>query len=750
MSYLFDKDIWYKWRKHVIGFWLLVILALLSIVFVFYGTSKGMLGELPTFEELENPDLSLATEVYSSDSVLLGKYYRQNRSPILFEDLSPNVVNALVATEDVRYYNHSGIDFRGLARAVFGVLTLDMRGGASTISQQLAKLLFHGVSTQTLVERIIQKIKEQVIAVRLESRYTKEEIMQMYLNTAEWSDNAWGIKSASKTYFNKLPSELNVEEAAVLVGMLQAPTRFNPRLHPTRSINRRNIVLSQMNRYGYLDKETYELLRDTVNCPIKLDFKKNDHNEGIAPYFREFLRQRLQEWANNPENFKPDGSKYDIYKDGLQVHTTLNAKMQGYAEEAVNVHMTSLQEQFFDHWKSRDPWKDFPDELNRLIVQSSVYKQYKEEGFEKKEILKMMKEPHQMEVFSYQGPKDTVMSSIDSLRYHRMFLQSGFIVVEPQTGFIKAWVGGTDYENFKYDHITSRRQIGSTFKPFVYATAIDNGYSPCFQITDVPVTFEDFDNWTPENSDGKYTGLKFTLKQCLEESKNTCSAYLIKQVGAAEVIKLARRLGITSHIDPYPSICLGTPDISAMEMAGSYTAFANKGLYTQPIYFTSITDKNGNEIYSNVPISTEAMSEEKAYIMVEMLRSVVNRGTGTRIRFTYKLQADIGGKTGTTQNQSDGWFMGITPELVGAVWTGGEDRFIRFRSIKYGQGAHMALPIWGEFFKRLYADKELGYTQDTKFEAPEGKLSVEMDCSKYETEDDTDNTTPTFDQEFDR
>lgn len=710
-----------------------------------------MLGELPTFEELENPDLSLATELYSADSVLLGKYYRQNRSPILFEDLSPNVVEALIATEDVRYYQHSGIDFRGLARAVFGVLTLDMRGGASTISQQLAKLLFHGVSTHTLVERIIQKIKEQVIAVRLENRYTKEEIMQMYLNTAEWSDNAWGIKSASKTYFNKLPSELNVEEAAVLVGMLQAPTRFNPRIHPKRSINRRNIVLYQMNRYGYLDDVSYDMLKDTVNCPIKLDFKRNDHSEGIAPYFREFLRQRLQEWANNPENFKPDGSKYDIYKDGLQVHTTLNAKMQTYAEEAVQTHVVSLQKQFFDHWKEKDPWKEFPDELNRLIVQSSVYKQYQEEGFKKKEILKFMKEPHPMEVFSYQGPKDTVMSSIDSLRYHRMFLQSGFIVVDPKTGYIKAWVGGTDFEHFKYDHVTSQRQIGSTFKPFVYATAIDNGYSPCFQVTDVPVTFEDFDNWTPENSDGIYTGLKFTLKQCLEESKNTCSAYLIQQVGAAEVIKLARRLGITSHIDPYPSICLGTPDISALEMAGSYTAFANKGLYTQPIYFTSITDKNGNEIYSNVPISTEAMSEEKAYIMVDMLRSVVDHGTAVRLRYKYKFKADIGGKTGTTQNQSDGWFMGITPELIGAVWTGGEDRFIRFRTIQYGQGAHMALPIWAEFFKRLYADKELGYMEDTRFEAPDEKLSIELDCSKYETSEPDDVTAPrVYGNEFDQ
>lgn len=709
-----------------------------------------MLGELPTFEELENPEFSIATEVYSADSVMLGKYYRQNRSPVLFDELSPNIVNALIATEDARFRQHSGIDLRGLMRAVSGALTFNNKGGASTISQQLSKLLFHGVSTRTLIARITQKLKEQIIAVRLENRYTKEEIIQMYLNQAEWSDNAFGIKSASKTYFNKLPSELDVEEAAVLVGMLKAPYAFNPRIHPKNSTRRRNVVLFQMKKYGYLDKETYALLSDTVNCPIKLDFKKNDHNEGIAPYFREFLRQRLQEWANNPENFKPDGSKYDIYKDGLQVHTTLNAKMQTYAEEAVNVHMTSLQQEFFNHWKNKDPWKEFPDELNRIIVQSSVYKQHKEEGLKKDAIIKLMKVPHQMEVFSYSGPIDTVMSSIDSLRYHRMFLQTGFIVVEPQTGFIKAWVGGTDYENFKYDHITSQRQIGSTFKPFVYATAIDNGYSPCFQVTDVPVTFEDFDNWTPDNSDGIFTGKKLTLKQCLEESKNTCSAYLIKQIGPAEVIKLARRLGITSHIDPYPSICLGTPDISAMEMAGSYTAFANKGLYTQPIYFTSITDKNGHEIYSNVPISTEAMSEEKAYIMVEMLRSVVNRGTGIRLRYKYKFKADIGGKTGTTQNQSDGWFMGITPELIGAVWTGGEDRFMRFRSIGLGQGAHMALPIWAEFFQRLYADKELGYSEETRFEAPEGKLSVEMDCSKYENNEEQDGAAPqTYGSEYD-
>lgn len=736
IDYFFDSAIWRQYRKYILAFWLLFILGLITPVLVFYGVSKGMLGPLPTFEQLENPETALATEIYSADSVLLGKYFSQNRSPVTYDELSPYLVEALIATEDIRFYDHSGIDFRSLSRAIFGVLTLDSRGGASTITQQLATNLFHERASG--LARVKQKLKEQVVAVRLESRYTKEEIIQMYLNTVDFVNNAYGIKSAAKTYFNKLPSELDLEEAAVLVGMLKGPSMYNPRRFPERSKNRRNTVFAQMHRYKFINDSLYAMLTHP-DCVIELDFKSADHSEGMAPYFREFLRLKLKDWADKEENRKIDGTKYNIYTDGLTVRVTLDSRMQAMAEASVNDYMPGLQEEFFEHWKNRDLWKDevASGELERHIRNSEHYKLLKEDGLAKDSINKIFNKKVPMQVFSYNGPIDTVMSPIDSLKYYRMFLQTGLVVVDPFTGFVKAWVGGTNFEHFKYDHITSKRQIGSTFKPFIYATAIDNGYSPCFKITDVPVTFEDFNNWTPENSEGEYTGDHLTLKQCLAESKNTCSAYLMKQIGPAEVIKLARRLGIESHIDPYPSICLGTPDISALEMAGSYTAFANKGLYTEPIYFTSILDKNGNEIASQVPISTEAMSEEKAYIMVEMLRNVVNHGTGRRLRYRYKFEADMCGKTGTTQNHSDGWFLGFTPELIAAVWTGGEDRVVRFRTIDKGQGAHLALPIWAGFFERLYADTTLGYFQDTKIEPPKGKLSVELDCSMYERQDDT-------------
>lgn len=733
---LFNKELWYKYRKQVIAFWVLYVLMWLFLVLFFWGVGQGMLGDLPTFEELENPETSVATEVYSADSVLLGKYFRQNRSPVTFDELNPNLVNALIATEDVRFYKHSGIDFRGLLRAIFGALTFDNRGGASTLTQQLATNLFHG-RAHSLLKRLQQKLMEQVLAVRLESRYTKEEIIQMYLNTVEFSDNAFGIKSASKTYFNKLPSQLDVEEAAVLVGMLQAPYRFNPRLFPDRSRKRRNIVLGQMNKYGYLPDSTFEQLVSD-ECQIVLDFKSNDHMEGIAPYFREFLRLKLRDWAKRPENKKLDGSEYDIYEDGLKVYVTIDSRMQIMAEEAVMEHMPQLQEEFFKNLQRQsDPWKNFQNELKNLIVWSERYQRHKADSIPADTIMKIMNTPRQMEVFTYQGMIDTVLSPVDSLKYYKKFLQTGFVVVDPFDGFIKAWVGGTNYEYFKYDHITSQRQIGSTFKPFIYAAAIDNGYSPCFKIQDIPITFEDYNNWTPKNSEGVYTGEWLNLKQCLAQSKNTCSAYLIKKITAQEVIRLARSLGITAKIDPYPSICLGTPDISALEMAGSYTAFVNKGFYTKPIFFTSIQDKNGNEIGSDMGVSNEAMSEEKAYIMVELLRNVVNHGTGGRLRYRYKLTADMGGKTGTTDDQTDGWFIGFTPELIGAVWTGGENNFIRFNNIAQGQGANMALPIWGLFFDKLYKS-DLGYKQDTRIPPPETKLSVELDCSKYETSDSSD------------
>jgi penicillin-binding protein 1A len=731
-NYFFNAPLWGRYRKQIVGFWLTFLLFILFIPFTFWMVSLGVLGALPTFQELENPRTALATEIYSADSVLLGKFYSQNRTNVKFNDLSPNLVNALVATEDVRFYSHPGIDGRGLLRAIAFMMIGDNKGGASTISQQLAKNLFHGVSSRNIVERLMKKLKEQLIAVRLESRYTKEEIMAMYLNTVEFNDNAFGISSAAYTYFKKSPSDLDIEEAAVLVGMLQNPSRYNPRRFPERSTYRRNTVLGQMKKYGYITDETYETLSNFDDCPIVLNFQKSSHTEGMATYFREVLRLELAKWANLPENMKLDSSKYDIYSDGLKIYTTINSKVQRYAEEAVHEHLTVLQDEFFKHWKDKDIFADEKDKkyFLGLVKKSDRYQDLKEGGLAHDSIMKVLHTPIRMKVFTHRGELDTLMSPYDSIYYHRMILQTGFLVVNPEDGSIMAWVGGTDYKYFQYDHIHSRRQVGSTFKPFIYSKAIENGISPCFRITDAPVTFEDYNNWTPKNSD-EYSNERLTLFECLAKSKNTCSAYLMKQLGPQVVIQMMREMGITAPIDAVPAICLGSVDISAWEMAGAYTVFANKGVYSQPNYISSIYTKDGLQVYKTTPESHDVMSEQQAYVLVELLRYVVNHGSGGRLRFRYKITADVCGKTGTTNDNTDGWFMGFTPQFIGAVWTGGEDRVIRFRSTALGQGANMALPIWGLFAQKLYADKSLGFTESARFPYPEGKLPVELDCSKY-------------------
>lgn len=731
LNYFFDKSLWARYYKQVIGFWIAFLLFILFIPFTFWIVSLGAFGPLPTIEQLENPKTALATEIYSADSVLLGKFFSQNRTNVKFDDLSPNLVNALIATEDVRFYNHPGIDARGLVRAISFMLMGDNKGGASTISQQLAKNLFHKKSL-TFIERIKQKLKEQVIAVRLESRYTKEEILAMYLNTVEFNDLAYGINSAAYTYFKKGVGEVDLEEAAVLVGMLQNPSRFNPRRFPENATKRRNVVLSQMKRYDFISSDTYETLSNPEDCPIVLNFQKSSHTEGIATYFREVLRMELTKWANLPENMKLDSTKYDIYSDGLKIYTTINSKIQRHAEAAVHEHLTVLQDEFFKHWKDKDIFATEKDKkyFLGLVRKSDRYVDMKTTGMAPDSIMKVMNTPVRMKVFTHHGELDTIMSPYDSIYYHRMILQTGFLVVNPEDGSILAWVGGTDYKYFQYDHIHSRRQVGSTFKPFIYSKAIENGISPCFKITDAPVTFEDYNNWTPTNSD-EYSNERLTLFQCLAKSKNTCSAYLMKQLGPQVVIQMMREMGITAPIDPVPAICLGAVDISAWEMAGAYTVFANKGVYSQPNYISSIFTKDGLQVYKTSPESHDVMSEEQAYVMVELLRYVVNHGSGGRLRFRYKITADVCGKTGTTQDNTDGWFMGFTPQFIGAVWTGGEDRVVRFRSTALGQGANMALPIWGLFAQKLYADKSMGYSESVRFPYPEGKLPVELDCSKY-------------------
>ncbi|MEX0813048.1 MAG: transglycosylase domain-containing protein [Chitinophagales bacterium] len=717
--------------KFAFIFWSLFIIGVAAIIFLFYQLSYS---NLPTFEELENPKNALASEVYSADGVLLGKYYSENRSNAYFEELPESLVNALIATEDIRFFRHSGIDLRGLVRAIAAG---GKRGGGSTITQQLAKNLFHDRPSSKL-ERVIQKLKEWIISARLEKSYTKKEILTMYLNTVEFSDNAFGIKAASLTYFSKPIDSLNVSESAVLVGMLKAPYAFNPRIHPEQSMDRRNIVLYQMNKYDFLSNEAYDSLKTK---PIALEFKETTHSEGLATYFREHLRLELKKWCK--ANLKVDSTNYDLYKDGLKIYTTIDSRLQKIAENVATEHLSKIQKDFFEHWKGRDPWKDFPNELEKSIRNAPHYKALVARGLSQDSIKTILNTPKEMTIFSWEGEKDTVMTPIDSIRYHRMFLQTGFMVADPKTGAIKAWVGGANYKYYQYDHVLTERQIGSTFKPFLYATAIDNGYSPCFEVLDVPVTFENFDNWQPENSDGKFSGEKMTLKYCLANSINSCSAYLIKQIGPQPVINLVRKLGITSPIDPYPSISLGTPGISVMEMLGSYTAFANKGVYSKPTYISRIEDKNGNLIQEFTSERTEVLSEETAWVMVEMLRDVIQNGTGKRVwlpSYPYQLNyLDIGGKTGTTQNHSDGWFMGITPDLIAGTWVGAEDRFVRFRSLREGQGASTALPIWAGFFKKLYENDtlytKLGLDPNKKFESPERKLNIELDCSKYQNSD---------------
>ncbi|PSR01829.1 MAG: hypothetical protein BRD50_08095 [Bacteroidetes bacterium SW_11_45_7] len=543
-------------------FWGIILIGILSVVGLMYAVSRGALGELPSFEQLENPENALASKVYSADGVLLGKYYSENRSNADFKDLPDNLVNALVATEDIRFYQHSGIDFRGLARVFVRTLLLQQnKGGGSTITQQLAKNLFHKRPGSPF-ERIIQKLKEWVIAVRLEKYYTKNEIITMYLNTVTFSHNAYGIRSASQTYFSKPVDSLKVEESAVLVGMLRAPTALNPKSNYENSIDRRNIVLHQMGKYDFIESKVADSLQEQ---PIDVRFERTDHIKGLAPYFREHLRAELKKWCRNYE--KVDGSHYNLYTDGLNIHTTINAKLQRHAEAAVMEHMADIQEKFFEQWEGKDLWKEHEEKLKAKIRQTDRYKRLKEQGVSKDSIMANMRKEREMTVFSWDGEKDTVMSAIDSIRYHRMFLQSGFLVTDPQTGKIKAWVGGIDYKYFQYDHVNknTKRQIGSTFKPFVYTEAIDNGYSPCYQVLDVPVTFEDYDNWTPKNASGEFTSDKYALKKGMANSKNSVTSYLMKQIGPQPVIDRVRKMGITSNIPAVPAIALGTPDISLYE-----------------------------------------------------------------------------------------------------------------------------------------------------------------------------------------
>jgi penicillin-binding protein 1A len=731
-------------RKYIFRTWFFVLFP----VVVIFSALAGLIAfaDLPSLKELENPKANLASEVISSDMQVLGKFYIENRTDVSFSDLPPHLVNALVATEDARFYRHSGVDIKALFRSIAGVIKgrSESSGGGSTLSQQLAKMLFPRQKLNRF-SLVFRKFKEWIIAVKLEKNYTKDEIISMYLNKFDFINNAVGIKSASAVYFNTKPSELRIEEAAVLVGMAKNPSLYNPVKHPIRALERRNTVIAQMKKYNFISEREADSLK---KIPIKLHFSPQGHNEGTAAYFREFIREFMRNWCKN--NKRPDGKPYDLYKDGLKIYTTVDARMQRYAEEATTEWLgKELQPKFFEHWKGRKnaPFYRLSDkETNDLLLvsmrRSERYRVMKEDGKSDAEILAAFKKPVETTLFSWKGEVDTLISPWDSMRYSKYFLQTGFMAMDPSTGYVKAWVGGINYKHFKYDHVmTGKRQVGSTFKPFVYTLAMQEEWSPCYKVPNIPVTFElpEGGTWTPRNSDGKYGGM-MTLKRGLALSVNTITAYVMKQFGPAAVVNLARKMGIHSSLEAVPSLCLGTADLSVYEMVGANATFANQGVWSEPGFITRIEDKNGIVLDEFIPKRIEAISPQTAYLALNLMKGVVDYGTGARLRYRYDIRVPLAGKTGTTQNNSDGWFMGITSDVVAGCWVGCEDRSAHFRSTDLGQGASMALPIFGIFLKKCLNDTSLAFKGED-FAKPAGiNPKLELDCSKYNEDKDSEET----------
>lgn len=748
-------------RKTFIGvLWSLLVLAVLGVTLIFTAIAKGWIGYVPPVEELENPNLKFATQIISDDGQLLGtwSYSKENRVYVGYDDLSPHLIKALVATEDVRFSEHSGIDMRAFFRALIkrGVLMQKNAGGGSTITQQLAKQFF-SPAADDMMERLLQKPIEWVIAVKLERYYTKEEILTMYLNKFDFLNNAVGIKTAAKTYFAKNPRDLSIEEAATLIGMCKNPSLYNPRRFNERSRGRRNTVLDQMRKAGYLTQTECDSLQA---LPLVLKFQPVDHKDGLATYFREYLRKimtakepkksdyrgwQMQQfyedsisWKNNPlfgwcaKNKKKDGSHYNIYNDGLKIYTTINSRMQQYAEEAVYEHVAKyLQPRFFKEKAGRKtaPYtrelstEDVNKILERSVRQSDRYREMKAVGCSEAEIQKAFNTKHEMSVFSWDGDKDTIMTPLDSIRYYKHFLRAGFMSMDPVTGYVKAYVGGPNYNYFQYDMaMVGRRQVGSTVKPYLYALAMENGFSPCDVVRNVEQTLFDENGrpWSPRNSSKSHYGEIVTLKWGLANSNNWISAYLMSKLSPYSLVRLIHSFGVLNKdIQPTVSLCLGPCEISVGEMVSAYTAFANRGIRTAPLFVTRIEDNEGNVISTFTPQVDEVISESSAYKMLVMLRAVINEGTGNRVRRLYGITADMGGKTGTTNDNSDGWFMGFTPSLVSGCWVGGEDRDIHFDTMLNGQGASMALPVWSLYMQKVFADKSLGYSQDDVFNIPE-------------------------------
>ncbi|MEP2238506.1 MAG: transglycosylase domain-containing protein [Maribacter sp.] len=751
-----------SFSKFILWFWILFASGIAIVALIFLSASWGLFGELPPYEYLENPQTNLASQIISSDGNLLGKFYLDdNRTDVKFDELPDNLVNALIATEDARFQDHSGIDARGTLRAF---AYLGSKGGASTISQQLARQLFVGVRSRSKFDAVKQKIKEWVLAIRLERSYTKEEIISMYFNIYDFGNNADGIRSAARIYFGKEPKDLKIEESAMLVGMFKNSSLFNPMRREEMVKDRRDVVLAQMAKYEYIS----EVEKDSLQA-MKMDINYNPetHSVGLATYFRMYLQRFMKDWIN--KNPKPaigdEPDKYNLYLDGLKIYTTIDSKMQANAEEAVNEHMTKLQAEFF-HQNTPDrnktaPFLDItPEEtkkiMERAMKNSERWKIMKAAGKSEKEIRESFDKKTEMTVFDWKSPtkeKDTILTPRDSIRYYKAFLRTAMMSMEPQTGHVKAWVGGINYKHFQYDNvIQGARQAGSTFKPFVYAAAIDQlRLSPCETRPDTQYCIEagkhgNVEPWCPRNSNLKYSGNSYTLKKALANSVNTVTAQLIDEVGPKSVVSMVRNLGLSGDILEVPSIALGTVDVNVYEMVGAYGAFANQGVYVKPVMVTRIENKDGTVLYEYVPETKDVLSKDVSYAILDLMKGVTQGGSGTRLRTTgynkwrpeydeiitgypYKLTNPIAGKTGTTQNNSDGWFMGMVPNLVTGVWVGGEERAVHFKSITYGQGASMALPIWGLYMTKNYADEELGISKED-FERP-SNMSIEINCEKF-------------------
>ena len=739
------------YRKPILFIWGIFFMGVLCLFFLFGGAAFGLFGPMPDLRQLENPRTNLASQIISSDGEILGKYYlKDNRTPISFDQLPMNMVEALIATEDERFYEHSGIDWRGTLRAF---VYLGKRGGASTITQQLARQIFVGVRSRNILKTVLQKAQEWVISVQLEQRYTKKEILAMYLNNYDFGYQADGVQSAAKIFFDKTPQTLSTEESATLVGMLKNSSYYNPIRRSNLVSKRRNIVFQQMVRNNVITQRVCDSLS---KLPLVITYTPQSHREGLATYFRAYLKEFMDGWIR--ENPKPDGSKHDLYGDGLQIFTTVDSRMQSAGEDAVSAHMKNLQKEFFlQNNKDRNPTAPFLDlrsgEIDTLMLRTA----YRSERWRKmrladipeEEIKKSFYVKVPMRVFSWKGERDTIMTPMDSIRYYKYFLKAAMMSMEPESGHVKAWVGGFNYKHFQYDQVKQgRRQIGSTFKPFLYATAIDQlKLSPCDSLPDAlycidPMKHGNIDAWCPKNSGNKY-GQTRTLKNALANSVNTVSARLMDLVGPRPVINLARKMGITSTLPAVPSIALGTPDISLFEMVGAYSTFANRGIYVKPVMITRIEDKNGRALFEVVPKTRDVLSEEIAYVTVNLMQGVTKYGSGARLRhaglektnyiyekvvtgYPYVFDNPIAGKTGTTQNQSDGWFMGMVPNLATGVWVGGDDRSIHFEEIGFGQGATMALPIWGSYMKALYQNPDLGVSVG-EFIPPE-KQTISVDC----------------------